>query len=244
MKKLLFILIISMFSVAAIAHTSVTDVIYLKNGTVVRGTIIGQIPNQSVKLFTSNSTIAEFKMDEIEKITTKKNGGGEFVQTTEGLPITRGNVIMGGSASFSFYNENPDEGSTYKRTSININPYLGYFIVDNLAVGAGVSYNWSKSGDNKGYSLTIGPEARYYFDMGLLLKAQVSYNLYRSSNDYKDGTIYIKPGVGFTFFMNPKVAIEPCISYELGFGKYSSDTFDGKYTTGALAFEIGFTIFL
>ncbi|MCX6245864.1 MAG: hypothetical protein NTU98_14305 [Bacteroidetes bacterium] len=44
------------------------DVIHLKNGSVVRGIIIEQIPEQSVKIQTADKSVLVFKMDEIEKI--------------------------------------------------------------------------------------------------------------------------------------------------------------------------------
>lgn len=45
------------------------EVVYLKNGSVVRGTIIEQIPNVSIKIATRDSNLFVFKIDEIEKIT-------------------------------------------------------------------------------------------------------------------------------------------------------------------------------
>ncbi len=45
------------------------DVVYLKNGSIIRGIIIEQIPNVSVKLKTRDGNIFVFKTDEIEKLT-------------------------------------------------------------------------------------------------------------------------------------------------------------------------------
>lgn len=48
------------------------DVIYLKNGSVVRGTIIEQIPNESIKIETSDGSVFVFKMSDVEKITKEQ----------------------------------------------------------------------------------------------------------------------------------------------------------------------------
>ena len=44
------------------------DVVYLKNGSVIHGTIIEQVPNVSLKIQTRDGSIFFYKMDEIEKI--------------------------------------------------------------------------------------------------------------------------------------------------------------------------------
>lgn len=243
MKNLLCILIIFLFSAAAIAQNT-TDVIYLKNGSVVRGKIIDQVPNQSVKVYTANRSIVELKMDEIEKMEKETSTNTDFISTPDELPITAGNMIIGGNAGFSSYKETPDGGTVYKSTSLNISPYFGYFIADNLAVGASLSYNWRKSGGNKNTSFGFGPDVRYFFEMGLLLKTELLFDFYSYASGSKDRTIYIKPGVGYSIFLNPRVALEPCIVYQFGFGKYKSTMSDFKYKTGEFGLEIGFTIFL
>ena len=44
------------------------DVVYLKNGSVVRGTIVEQVPNESIKIETADGSVFVFKMSEVEKI--------------------------------------------------------------------------------------------------------------------------------------------------------------------------------
>jgi hypothetical protein len=45
------------------------DVVYLKNGGILRGMIIEQIPNVQLKIQTKDGSVFVYKMDEIEKIT-------------------------------------------------------------------------------------------------------------------------------------------------------------------------------
>ena len=66
MKKLL---VTSFFLIALAAYSQeYQDVVYLKNGSVIRGLITEQIPNESIKI-ESQGNIFVFKLDEIEKIT-------------------------------------------------------------------------------------------------------------------------------------------------------------------------------
>jgi hypothetical protein len=45
------------------------DVVYLKNGSIIRGIIVEQIPNVSIKIKTREENVFIYKMDEVEKIT-------------------------------------------------------------------------------------------------------------------------------------------------------------------------------
>jgi hypothetical protein len=45
------------------------DVVYLKNGSIIKGQIIEQIPSVSLKIETTGGSIFVYKMDEVEKIT-------------------------------------------------------------------------------------------------------------------------------------------------------------------------------
>ena len=51
------------------------DVVYLKNGSIIHGVLIEQIPNQSVKIKTRDENVFVFKTEEIEKITREEVKG-------------------------------------------------------------------------------------------------------------------------------------------------------------------------
>lgn len=67
-----FLNIVFVFSVFAafmvFAQGKQQDIVYLKNGSIIRGTIIELIPNKTVKITTSDNSLFVFQMDEIEKI--------------------------------------------------------------------------------------------------------------------------------------------------------------------------------
>ena len=65
------VLLIIIFSEPLRAQTNYEDVVYLKNGSVIHGMIIEQIPNESIKI-QSEKNIFVFKMDEILKITKEE----------------------------------------------------------------------------------------------------------------------------------------------------------------------------
>jgi len=69
MKNFIAILLFLTISILAFAQQAYQDVIYLKNGNIIRGTIIEQIPNVSIKIETSDRNVFKYELEEIEKIT-------------------------------------------------------------------------------------------------------------------------------------------------------------------------------
>lgn len=61
------------------------EVVYLKNGSVIRGTIIEQIPNQTLKLQTKEGNIFVYKYDEVLKTTKEPIIGTNNITTQSTL---------------------------------------------------------------------------------------------------------------------------------------------------------------
>ena len=72
MFKFLIIILIFVSVNIGISQNNYQDVVYLKNGSIIRGIIIEQIPNQSLKIETKDRNVFVFKFDEIEKLTKEK----------------------------------------------------------------------------------------------------------------------------------------------------------------------------
>lgn len=70
MKKLILLLIIIVTSIgSSISQETMRDVVYLKNGSIIKGIIVEQIPNVSIKIKTADDNIFKYNMEEVEKIT-------------------------------------------------------------------------------------------------------------------------------------------------------------------------------
>ena len=67
MKKIvicLFALVISTMAFVTMAQ----DVVYLKNGSVIKGSVIEMIPNQSIKVQTADGSLFVYQMNEVDRI--------------------------------------------------------------------------------------------------------------------------------------------------------------------------------
>ncbi|MCF0236443.1 MAG: hypothetical protein HUK09_07115 [Bacteroidaceae bacterium] len=68
MKKVLFLLFFLATSLVSMAQSHLTDVVYLKNGSVIRGIIIEQDPARSLRIQTRDGSVFVYQMIEIDRI--------------------------------------------------------------------------------------------------------------------------------------------------------------------------------
>ncbi len=123
----------------------------------------------------------------------------------------KGNWLAGGSAGFNSYT--PDGGDA--QTTISFAPNLGYFVMDNLAVGASIGY---ENASDAYSSFGFGPFVRYYFlNLGesAKLMAQASYNILSVTPEGGDAVSGSELGLaaGVAYFLNPHVAMEGILGY-------------------------------
>jgi hypothetical protein len=77
----LFAALFILLSAPVVAQITQRDVVYLKNGSVIKGAVLEQIPDKTVKIQTSDGSIFVFQMSEVERIT--KEGAPPPMATTE-----------------------------------------------------------------------------------------------------------------------------------------------------------------
>lgn len=129
----IFFSLIAFFAIStlAFAQQNLQDVVYLKNGSVIHGIIIEQIPNQTIKLETVYRDIFVYQMDEIERITKESfTISNEIEPSYKGLePGYQG--ILEGSANLGYYD------LIFSAKYINCYRVNSYFSV---GVGTGIKY--------------------------------------------------------------------------------------------------------
>ncbi len=76
------------------AQQNMRDVVYLKNGSIIKGIIVEQIPNVSYKIETADGSVFVYSADEVEKI-TKENILRNNIHTTSSKLNSRIGVTIG-----------------------------------------------------------------------------------------------------------------------------------------------------
>lgn len=136
--KICSVIIFLLLAGTAFAQQKEEDVVYLKNGSVIRGKIIEQIPGVYVKITTDERNVWVFKMEEIDRITREPylyvtrqrkllaNQKGYFNISEIGLSLSGGGW-NGVNAGFSLSTINGYRHSRYLSAGIltGIDHYYG-----------------------------------------------------------------------------------------------------------------------
>ncbi len=72
MKRTILFFICLLGMTFAFAQTSLQDVVYLNNGSIIRGDIIEMIPNESVKIMTTDGSVFVYPFADVEKFSKEE----------------------------------------------------------------------------------------------------------------------------------------------------------------------------
>ena len=110
MRRYLIMVCVLVFAVAAHASAQqYQEVVYLKNGSIIRGVIIEQIPNESLKIQTQGGSVFVFKMSEVAKIVKEPAIAQSVLRASEKDPavaLLLSFVLVGAG---QLYNEEQDK---------------------------------------------------------------------------------------------------------------------------------------
>ena len=136
-----------------------------------------------------------------------------LANSQETRPTSKSAILIGGGASggWQVYNLNQNED----RTNVfyfSLSPSLGYFVKDNLALGASSStYLYSYTDSESVMSLGFAPFIKNYFENGFVLNGSAGYNfiLNKENNDNDiTNNLSLSIGFGYALFLNSKVSLE------------------------------------
>lgn len=87
MRKALLIVCAVVCSVFYVAAQQLEDVVYLKNGSVIRGTILEQVPGKTLKIMTNDGSQFVYKIAEVEKMTKEPARYQQQYQQPQQQPV-------------------------------------------------------------------------------------------------------------------------------------------------------------
>jgi hypothetical protein len=132
--------------------------------------------------------------------------------------IDKGNWMMGGSASFSNFKDVNNGTIISESTSLYINPNIGYFVIDKLAIGSNVGflYFFPKGDVKVSTSYNISPFIRYYFlekEKPINIFSEAGYGIELNSLSNNVGQrLNLKAGA--VYFLNSSVGLEVALNYK------------------------------
>jgi hypothetical protein len=220
----LFLVLYFAFILNSFCQQESKDVLYLKNGSVIKGQILEMIPGGTIKIETADGSIFVFKMDEVEKTTKEiaEKKTSPKVSRPEPEP-TSGNVFKP-KGWFGIVKIGPYGNLlTDDELDISIGGIFGYQMNEFVSVGLGIeANNWS--GDE--YRSTIVPiyvDARlfipkhrvhpmFHIQLGAITGDRAEKDFSNSFGSYDfipnpvKGGIFVGFGAGFKMFASKKIA--------------------------------------
>lgn len=194
---------------------NVQEVVYLKNGSVIRGIVVEQVPGESLKIRTNDGSVFAYKMSDVEKITKEVgNSNSQTRSLNNGIGIKAGYkafVDFGYTLGTGIYGSDRIELMTTH--GVQINPYL--------FVGAGTGCHYYT--DGAFFSIPIFADVR-----ATILKNNVTPYI-----DCKIGYsvvdiegFYLSPSIGCRFAIGEKSGVYVGAGYvmqkeKIGYGDYA-----------------------
>lgn len=164
-----------------------------------------------------------------------------------GQALDQGNFIIGSTVGFSTSNSKvtlmstgtDEQGKGPSSLQVSIAPKVGYFIIDDLALGLGMDFTFSSLKEpntdrTDDSDLLFGPFARYYLpveeDMAFFVETNFGFG--NSSDDQfigegrqsiKTNIFALGVGPGFTVISDQGIGIEAIFKYNFARSKFNTD---------------------
>ena len=247
MKKFLLLCFTALLSSSIFAqNTGLQDVIHLKNGSVIRGTIIEQVPGESIKIETRDGNVFVYKMEEIGKISRETDQ-----QTRSQWQSQRPAGTL--QAKPQGY-----DGMVEAGYGIGINGYGGRFELDvingyrfnpYISVGFGIGVNvWTNGSEIVTLPLFAHFRANFMNrPVSPFFAFNVGYNVSLTSG-IKGGAM-VEPTLGVAFRTSNRTAVTLGIAYsgqqyketDYSYGYYDYSSYEEKLWASAIRIKLGFT---
>ena len=153
---------------------------------------------------------------------------------TASAQMEKGNMIVGTSTNLTYSSTSTVDCDNCDAVGVfDLGLSYGYFVIDNLALNAGVNLSSSSSGGSSTSTTSIGLSARYYMNS---IFAQAGYNTV-SIKDVDGSSNSLGFGAGSSHMLSDNIALEPMLMYQM-------DSYDGNATSNTLMFRIGLGLYL
>jgi hypothetical protein len=220
------------------------DVVYLKNGSVIKGDIIEQIPNKSIKIQTSDGNIFVYDFSDIEKIAKESGLTSSNRQSAVSAPST---TSFGIKAGLNFANMGGDNSSGNSSTTLfGVGGFVAFNIQEKFNIQGELLYNqkgFKMSGTTYGYAYTA-TQTFSYLDINVLAK----YNIQVEGNI--EPFIFAGPNLGILLSSNSHIEVAGNSSDNdikssmsgADFGLIIGAGISFKVGTGAILFDVRYDL--
>lgn len=238
MRRIFLLLIIWLsLNATAFSQNPLQETVYLKNGSVIKGTIVEQVPNHSIKIQTADGSIFVYKMEEVEKMTKEATYSDPYRNTSylkKHYDITgyRGFVDLGYTIGLGDFGIGRIEATTSHGYQFNPHFFFG--------AGSGIHYYCTDGAEDIVVPLFL--DFRGNFTKGAIvpfggIKAGYSFV---ATESFEDFGAYLAPAIGVKFMMSKRAAFNLSLGYTFQFAEVYDYYYTSTENTGGLSFKAGF----
>ena len=232
MKKFYFLLASLLLSFTLLSQDiQYEDVVYLKNGSIIRGMIVEQIPNQTLKIKTADRNVFVFEFDQVEKI-TKEEVPQDLIKAHQ--TPAQGNKYVAKENGFEstvdiFLAAQLDWGEPVLGLGVN----AGYRFIPQLYLGAGTGIELYFDGNMLPLYVTVRTDF-IKAPVTPFFSANVGYAFgWINGGDGSDwGGIFIDPGIGVRFNISEHFGLNLSSSLKFQKAYYHDYYYDPLYQEG------------
>lgn len=121
------------------------------------------------------------------------------------------------SLNTNSFNLNYNSGTKWH---FNLDAHAGHFFFDDVMFLGKIGYDHT----NKQNVFRVGVGARYYITQnGLHIGANAEYR-YNDASENKHNNWFLGPEIGYTFFLNQYLTIEPALYYNISLNNFEGDS--------------------
>ena len=176
-----------------------------------------------------------------------------FAWVTSFAQTDKGSWLLGGTATIGTSSYSFSGSSTTTTTGITLQPTVGYFIINNLVIGAGVPLSYSSETNTSSSTIGLVPFGRYFFLEGNVkpfVQAQVGYTSTNITTNVSGRDVSYTSS-GSTFGVGGGLAIFLTKSASLDLNLYYSSTTKNAPSNNAVTgtasnfgLQVGFLVYL
>ncbi len=262
MKKITFLLILFFAATFSSIAQDYQEVVHLTDGSIIKGFIIEQVPNDYLKIKTSNGKVYLIEMYEVEKITKERQRTTAGTQNNRQQSPNRynyNNQYNNNMHNSSRYRQNDDDyDDYYDNKNFAYFPNRGYKGFIELGFSFGTSTENGIYSDDGNDRLEFSTSHGFFFNPYLFLGGGVGFHYYPGY--YDDGEYYSYDDDDITLeipifahirvhFIDRKVS--PFADIKLGYsvydytGPYFSPSVGCRFAKGSRSgfwFSLGYTL--
>ncbi|MEO8069208.1 MAG: hypothetical protein ABI599_16030 [Flavobacteriales bacterium] len=209
-----------------LAQENMEDVIYLKNGSVIHGVIIEQVPNVSLKIQTADRNVFVFRIEEVDKITKEPLAGKAKPsgRSETAASFSNEELKQRGYSAIAELNMGIGYNGFGEKSSFGVQVINGYQVNPNLFAGIGIGLNQHFSG------VAFAP---IFLDVRVnFLRQRVSPFIDLAGGwaigltDDDEGGVYANPSLGVKFFVSRRTALQLSLGFRYQEGTERIETWN------------------